>query len=60
MSRVQLLICGQSHSLCVEFSLKDVLSAAATIGNIHPENISILKDGTYSITLFAYNLSTYQ
>jgi hypothetical protein len=42
---LQLLICGQSHSLCVEFSLKDVLSTAATIGNIQPDNISILKDG---------------
>lgn len=44
---VQLLICGQSHSLCVEFSLKDVLATAATIGNIHPENICILKDGKF-------------
>jgi hypothetical protein len=31
----------------VEFSLKDVLSAAATIGNIQPDNISILKDGRH-------------
>lgn len=46
---LQLLICGQSHSLCVEFSLKDVLSAAATIGNIQPDYISILKDGRHPL-----------
>uniref|UniRef100_A0A7S3HKF8 Uncharacterized protein n=1 Tax=Spumella elongata TaxID=89044 RepID=A0A7S3HKF8_9STRA len=53
----KLLICGQSHSLCVEFSLKDVLSAVASTANIHPENISILKDATSTaaITNFGDN-----
>jgi hypothetical protein len=51
---MQLFICGQSHSLCVEFSLKDVLETAATIGNVNPRNIMILKEGINSYTTLGY------